>query len=282
MPNRPADDSHFQAQSQPYEKKPKLNFKLRTQRRFGDEYQGGFEPQIGKKIKDSMKSRASTQEDFGKECSVCMDRLGANQFPRKSLTDSCIHHSNVCKTCITTSINAQIPDVFWDRIRCPECPSTLPYEVVKKYASAEAFTMFVTLLVSSVSSEKMLIVVVSFDRKSLLAAFGAVPNFAMCLNPACTYGQIHESGAEQPIMTCDMCGFRICFVHKTTWYEGKTCAEYEEERGELNAQIKASETWIEKSAKICPNPKCGIPITKRSGCDHMTCEFVKMPCKFIG
>lgn len=114
----------------------------------------------------------------------------------------------------------------------------------------------------------------SYDRKALRSAYGSIPNFAMCLNPGCVSGQIHDRGDDEPIMTCKDCNFKMCFVHKLPWHEGKTCAEYDAERGEeIRSQEAASRQVIAETATICPNIKCGIPIQKNGGCDHMTCEF---------
>lgn len=73
------------------------------------------------------------------ECCVCMESLELEHFPSTKLTDTCNHEHTVCRVCITESIDNQIPDVAWDQLRCAECPETLPYEVVKSWASPEAF-----------------------------------------------------------------------------------------------------------------------------------------------
>lgn len=73
-------------------------------------------------------------------------------------------------------------------------------------------------------------------------------------------------------MTCKKCSYKICYTHKAAWHEGKTCEEYDAEREILNAQNRASERLIDETAKICPGQKCGVPITKNGGCDHMKCE----------
>jgi hypothetical protein len=112
-----------------------------------------------------------------------------------------------------------------------------------------------------------------YDQKSLLAAFRDIPNFTMCLGPGCDSGQIHETGDDQPIMTCTKCHFKTCFSHKMPWHSGQTCAEYDAERKERMEQEAASEKLIAETAKQCPNPQCGHGITKDGGCDHMTCEL---------
>lgn len=65
------------------------------------------------------------------ECCVCMDTLGAELFPQQKITQLCNHDPTVCQNCLSQSIDTQIPDVAWDQVKCPECPETLPYDVVK-------------------------------------------------------------------------------------------------------------------------------------------------------
>jgi hypothetical protein len=114
-----------------------------------------------------------------------------------------------------------------------------------------------------------------YDQKSLLAAFQDMPNFAMCLGPGCDSGQIHETGNAQPIMTCTVCQFKTCFIHKMPWHQGQTCAEYDFLRQERMQQEAASEKLIAQTTKKCPNPNCGHGIEKEGGCDHMTCKLFR-------
>jgi hypothetical protein len=76
------------------------------------------------------------------DCCVCMDTLGAELFPQHKITELCNHAPTVCRNCLTQSIDTQIPDVAWDQLRCPECPETLPYDVVKEWASPAAFERY--------------------------------------------------------------------------------------------------------------------------------------------
>jgi hypothetical protein len=118
-----------------------------------------------------------------------------------------------------------------------------------------------------------------YDQKSLLAAFRDMPNFIMCLGPRCDSGQIHETGDDQPIMTCTTCHFKTCFTHKMPWHSGQTCAEYDAYRQERMDQEAASEKLIASTTKKCPNPRCGHGIEKSGGCDHMTCKLLIEPSK---
>jgi hypothetical protein len=73
------------------------------------------------------------------DCSVCTESLDATAFPQTKITELCNHNPTLCQSCLSQSLDSQIPDVAWGQVRCPECPETLPYERVKVWASAEGF-----------------------------------------------------------------------------------------------------------------------------------------------
>lgn len=103
------------------------------------------EPEVKTEVKSGVKAgkeNASWTSSF-KECSVCTSSFGRNHFPNKQLTPSCNHEPNVCITCLTQSIETQIPDVIGDQVKCPECPATLPHDVVRAWASQELFERYI-------------------------------------------------------------------------------------------------------------------------------------------
>lgn len=62
---------------------------------------------------------------------------------------------------------------------------------------------------------------------SLRAAVGDAEDFVWCPT-GCGSGQLHETGREQPIVTCNNCDHRFCFVHGVAWHENFSCSEYDE------------------------------------------------------
>lgn len=95
--------------------------------------------------------------------------------------------------------------------------------------------------------------------------------FQMCLNPACSSGQIHDDSVGGPIMTCHTCSYKICFHHKRLWHEGQTCEEYDSTQQRQAEEERASAELVGGSSTMCPG--CEAPITKIDGCDHMACKF---------
>lgn len=73
------------------------------------------------------------------ECSICMLLLPAYQFPQRPLAVTCRHVPAACLACLAQSLEGQIEELPWDHVACPECPSRLTFDVVKRFSSAEAF-----------------------------------------------------------------------------------------------------------------------------------------------
>lgn len=71
-------------------------------------------------------------------------------------------------------------------------------------------------------------------------------------------------------VTC-VCGMRFCFRCSRTSHRPCDCdiaRKWEEKNGNESENI----TWMIANTKPCPNPKCGKPIEKNQGCNHMTCS----------
>jgi hypothetical protein len=73
------------------------------------------------------------------ECMTCVETLRLENFPSQKLTRECNHEPTVCNACLTRSIDLQIPEVEWDQVKCLECSTVVPFEVVKRHASAHMF-----------------------------------------------------------------------------------------------------------------------------------------------
>lgn len=97
----------------------------------------------------------------------------------------------------------------------------------------------------------------------------------MCMALNCPSGQSHES--EDPMMTCKVCQFKVCVVHKLPWHEGMTCEQFDAQDSEIERQEleHASMQLVADTAKPCP--KCGHGVVKEVGCDELTCKFPPPP-----
>ncbi|KAL1839319.1 hypothetical protein VTJ49DRAFT_1647 [Mycothermus thermophilus] len=141
-----------------------------------------------------------------RDCIICTYTKGATEFPAVAITKDCTHEINTCLACITTCIRTDLQSRLWDDIRCPECRAKLEPSDVQRLADNETNERYQTL--------------------AFRAALSTAPNFIWC-TAGCGMGQVHEGGAEQPIVTCLQCNHRSCFHHKVAWHQNMTCEEYD-------------------------------------------------------
>jgi hypothetical protein len=93
-------------------------------------------------ITKKIKTEQQVLEPLFRDCCICMDSFDDSNFPRQKITTACSHRASVCLSCLTQSIDTQIPDVAWDHIKCLECSKLLPFDVVKTWASNEMFERY--------------------------------------------------------------------------------------------------------------------------------------------
>ncbi|KAH0439626.1 ring finger domain-containing protein [Colletotrichum camelliae] len=124
-----------------------------------------------------------------RECPICAETREASDFPILSVTS-------------ISDLNSKL----WTEIRCPECRELLEYVDIQKYADEETFARYEAL--------------------ALRAAMAEAENFIWC-TANCGSGQLHDTGTEQPIVSCLHCGQRSCFTHNVAWHENLTCEEYD-------------------------------------------------------
>lgn len=72
-------------------------------------------------------------------CLVCDVEKGINQFPSSKRVSFHDHGSNICRPCFIRHVEVEIDSKNWDQVACPECPTILEYNEVKKMTSAEKF-----------------------------------------------------------------------------------------------------------------------------------------------
>ncbi|KAG8703881.1 hypothetical protein FRC08_002580 [Ceratobasidium sp. 394] len=173
-------------------------------------------------------------------CSICLDL--SDEFPRRPPTTRCTHTTTVCAPCLEQHISYAVLTNGSTTITCPdaECRQTLEFSDVKVGARNDkrCFARYETLV--------------------LRRALQSEPNFVWCKNPQCDAGQVHESGAAAPIVTCRVCRAQSCFTHDVPWHVGLTCTQYTAQRANTHAvEDRASEECINRIAKTCPNASCG-------------------------
>ncbi|KAK0634381.1 hypothetical protein B0T17DRAFT_481281 [Bombardia bombarda] len=141
-----------------------------------------------------------------RECIICADSKDVGMFPGAAVTNTCDHPPSTCLDCIAISIKSDIESKLWNEIKCPECGTYLQYDDVQRFANSE-------------TKER-------YQNLSFRYAMSEAENFVWCTS-GCGSGQVHDSGVDQPIVTCSLCHHRSCFLHKVAWHQNLTCGEYD-------------------------------------------------------
>ncbi|KAL1656920.1 hypothetical protein SLS61_000716 [Didymella pomorum] len=172
---------------------------------------------------------------------------------------SCTHKADVCAGCYTALLGSQLEENGWQEVKCPgqSCKVNLTYEEIKAHASKDVFERYDSIQARNVLS--------------------ADPNFRWCTAEGCKSGQIHEVEEDGSEFVCVGCHRSFCILHDGLHGDNETCKEYEyrlsgqKDRDERKKEDEASEEAVKSLAKKCPHKKCGAPIEKNGGCNHITC-----------
>ncbi|KAF4626044.1 hypothetical protein G7Y89_g12120 [Cudoniella acicularis] len=139
-------------------------------------------------------------------CIICTEDFEGAVRPPGWISLACLHEPSVCTGCLAKCIKSDLESKIWNQIKCPECKALLIYEDIKRFADPESLARYEIMSVrSAVSSDN---------------------NFVWCQK--CDFGQLHASGASQPIVRCLNCGFASCYTHNTPWHTRLTCEEYDQ------------------------------------------------------
>ena len=85
-----------------------------------------------------------------------------------------------------------------------------------------------------------------------------------CPTPDCSY--VYQISNE--IIVCPVCSTAICTKCCTENHLGMTCETYQSELEERNKAFSA----FKEANGIKDCPRCGMPIEKSEGCNHVTCQ----------
>ncbi|KAF2672067.1 hypothetical protein BT63DRAFT_187029 [Microthyrium microscopicum] len=188
-------------------------------------------------------------------CKVCCRRfpVSPDTTPPSS---TCKHPVSTCSDCLDQWFSTLLTTNAPSNMICPDCTELLSYADMRKVVAIDIFA--------------------KYDRALLLDHL-TKESFYWCAFKRCKSGQFHTpyytTRCPRTRMKCAACGFDQCIKHAQAWHIGRTCEAYDtEKRLEVIDQERKSLGYLNKKAKRCPNPKCGILVQKQGGCDHMTCN----------
>lgn len=162
-------------------------------------------------------------------CSQTMDRASVNSRPSANCDHSAIAGVHICLSCLQRCLDIQFSSTGPESLACPLCQTRLSHDEIRKCATPETFQ--------------------TIDHYKTRRALEADSEFIMCVRTGCGYGQLHAGGRENPIVVCEACGNRMCFVHRDVWHEGLSCDEYD--LAFASTQINHYDTHHKSSRYAC-------------------------------
>lgn len=240
-------------QNQPIPPIPQLNFDFRERREQStedDDLSIDFD-----EYNDDEPVENDLSADDGQEieCPICLEDYPPSRFPKSpTITEFCDHPDKACLNCLESSIAAIIERGALHLLACPICPQRLTRRDMREYASRPVY-----------------------ERYKYLREQSQIPgHYISCTNPICGGSQPHDDkGGDEPMMTCNHCGFATCARHRRPWHEGQTCKEFDLDDAQierLEEEEATAKLLSGEAMSICP--KCGQGVTKSDGCDHMRCQ----------
>ncbi len=204
----------------------------------------------------------------GPSCQVCSDDLDPLLQFQVNVAAQCNHAPEICLSCWEQHIASQADSKMWDSISCPhaDCGAVLGHHDMQRFAPTEVFRRF--------------------DNAQTKKALTNAPGYRSCAHEGCGSGGFLENEGTET-MICADCERQTCLSCNLICHQGQSCDQYrawladapqqadETEKArvkELQRAESESVQYLQKSAKTCPNARCGAKIQKTDGCDHMTCR----------
>lgn len=121
-----------------------------------------------------------------------------------------------------------------------------------------------------------------YEAMSLRAAMDVVQDFVWCPS-GCGSGQMHETGRDQPIVTCVECKYKFCFTHGVPWHETLSCLEYDTlqqdpvnfrsrfQGGAAREDRQPEDWWLqeqEESDRLFAQVSCKLPLERVKHTTH--------------
>ena len=206
-------------------------------------------------MEQDLMERKLAAQNKSFDCGIC----GENKNVEKdSITLDCDHR--YCKECVSGYATALIDESKCsdDQLACPECKTPLGFHIVKGCLNEEKFQKYQNFLLQNGSN-----VILNEER-------------AKCPNAKCGYFFFMPKNSLIVHTICNGCNQEFCVKGCPRPHKGTTCEEMKkvfEEEEKKNGGVG--------EIKIVNCPNCKVPITKSTGCNHMTCTLCKTSFCYI-
>jgi len=183
----------------------------------------------------------SGQREF--YCEICM----SNVLESEKTKLHCAHQ--YCKPCMVQYVSLEIKEARVLNITCPG----------QKQDGSPCDAPFSGKDIKEMVDEK------TWEKYGRFLKMKMDDSYVAC--PRCN--QLQKGSRLNPIMKCERkeCEAEFCFLHSGA-HPGETCAAYKKR---TRLDFKRDLAFVQQTAINCPNSCCQTPISKVSGCNHMTC-----------
>jgi len=176
-------------------------------------------------------------------CAICMSNVAETE----KATLCCPHE--YCKSCMENFITLEIKESRVLNVTCPGLQQD----------GSPCDAPFSPKDIKEIVDEK------TWEKYERFVKMKTDDSYVAC--PRCN--QLQKGSRFNPIMNCERkeCNTEFCFIHSGA-HKGETCAQYKKRTRE---EFKRDVAFVSETAINCPNICCRTPISKVSGCNHMSC-----------
>jgi len=135
------------------------------------------------------------------QCTNCKLETVAEEY----LTDECDHPRDVCDNCMRGYLRNEVVRAQRLDVRCPSecCTGQFSDEHIERFGDKTTKLVYLDLQMRSAVEDD--------------------PEFVECANPFCLWWQLHTGGDTNPIVQCQNCKHRTCFIHRVLWDDDTVC-----------------------------------------------------------
>eukprot|EP01104_Vermistella_antarctica_P011992 TRINITY_DN339_c2_g1_i1.p1 TRINITY_DN339_c2_g1~~TRINITY_DN339_c2_g1_i1.p1 ORF type:complete len:494 (-),score=96.47 TRINITY_DN339_c2_g1_i1:194-1675(-) len=185
------------------------------------------------------------------KCDVCLLDKKVEEI---YIIDECFHR--YCIECLSAFFTVKIENGEVNDISCPhlKCNTLISASNVRHCVDAKTFQRYEFLILKS--------------------ALNGMSDLRWCPRPDCENAMLlyDHPNTTNPMMMCSdpECRFMFCANCREEWHIDQTCEQYQRWKLENCESHAENAKWVRHHTKPCP--KCGVPIEKADGCNHMRCR----------